>query len=87
MRETGGHGETRSAHVGMAAWRGLRRLWLEAACILVTRRGGLLTFFSTAPELVGSQFHNQGPNLGPRRWKLGSPNHWTAREFPWGLFS
>ena len=45
MRETGAHGETRSAHGGVAAWRGLGRLWLEAACILVTRRGGLLTFF------------------------------------------
>ena len=37
--------ETRSARVGMASGGALRRLWLEAWCVLVTGRGWLAFFF------------------------------------------
>ena len=37
--------------------------------------------------LMGSWFPNQGWNLGPPKWKLGSLNHLIAKEFPWILFS
>ena len=39
-------------------------------------------FFGRTKWLVGSQFPNQGSNLGSLQVKLPSPNHWIAREVP-----
>ena len=49
--------------------------------LTITLLGACLFFFYHALKLVGSQFPDQGLNLGPPAVEGQCPNHWTSREF------